>query len=179
MVQLSRLIFSLSLLAAVVATPVKRTVAQIEADIANIASQVATLDNDIKAFPGSGLVGALGIHSATVTLQSTLNTGTSDVKATALVSESDATTIIHSVEAFEPTILDALSQIAAKKADFAALPVGGFSVLVLQDLKNLNISTNAFSTALIAAAPADLKTEVMTTVNNIDARFASAIAAFS
>jgi hypothetical protein len=74
-----------------------------------------------------------GIHSATVTLQSTLNTGTSDVKvrsfflstsililpkATALVSESDATTIIHSVEAFEPTILDALSQIAAKKADF-------------------------------------------------------------
>jgi hypothetical protein len=82
MVQLSRLIFSLSLLAAAVATPVKRTVAQIEADIANIASQVATLDNDIKAFqieadianisfqvatldndirafPGSGLVDAL------------------------------------------------------------------------------------------------------------------------
>jgi hypothetical protein len=59
MVQLSRLIFSLSLLAASVATPLKRTVAQVESDIANISSQVTTLDNNIKAFPGSGLAGAL------------------------------------------------------------------------------------------------------------------------
>jgi hypothetical protein len=74
-----------------------------------------------------------GIHSAAGTLQNTLNNATSDVKvrlfflltsililpkATGSVSESDGTTILHSVEAFEPTILDALSQIAAKKADF-------------------------------------------------------------
>ncbi|KAJ7844170.1 hydrophobic surface binding protein [Mycena leptocephala] len=179
MVQLSRLIFSLSLLAATVATPFKRTVAQIEADIANISSQVTTLDNSIKAFPGSGLAGALGIHSAAGTLQTTLNNATSDVKATGAVSESDGTTILHSVEAFEPTILDALSQIATKKASFDAQPIGGLSALVLQDLKNLNASTNAFSNALIAAAPADLKTEATTIVTNINAGFASAIKAYS
>lgn len=37
----------------------KRTVAQVEADIANISSQVTSLDTAINAFPGSGLAGAL------------------------------------------------------------------------------------------------------------------------
>ena len=41
--------------------PVKRTVAQVEADIANIATQVATLDSAIDAYPNPGgtLAGAL------------------------------------------------------------------------------------------------------------------------
>ncbi|KAJ7637249.1 hydrophobic surface binding protein [Mycena polygramma] len=179
MVHFSPLLVSLSLVAASLATPVKRTVAQVEADIASISTQVTTLDNDISAFPASGLAGALSIHTAAGTLESTLNTGTSDVTATGTFSEADGTTILHAVEAIEPTILDALSQITAKQADFAALPIGGLPALILQDLKTLKTDTDAFAAALIAAAPADLKTEATTISTNIDAGFDTAIAAYS
>ncbi|KAJ6571645.1 hydrophobic surface binding protein A-domain-containing protein [Mycena capillaripes] len=179
MVQFSRLFFSLSLVAAAFATPVKRTVAQVEADIASISSQVTTLDNDIKGFPASGLAGALGIHAAAGTLGSTLNTGTTDVTNTGTVSEADGATILSSVQAFEPTILDALTQITAKQPNFAALPIGGIPALVLQDLKNLKTSTDGFSGALIAAAPADLKAQATAIQTAIDAAFSKAITAFS
>lgn len=64
MVQLSRLLLSLALVAASLATPLKRTVAQIEADLATLQSQVTSLDNNIKGFPASGLTGALVFPAA-------------------------------------------------------------------------------------------------------------------
>jgi len=179
MVQLSRLLFSLSLLAASFATPVKRTVAQVEADITSISSQVTTLNNDINGFPASGLVGALNIHNAATSLESTLGTGTSDVTSTGTFSQTDGTTILESVEAFVPTILNALTQITAKQADFAALPIGGIPALILQDLQTLKTDTDAFGAALTAAAPADLKGNATTITNEIDAGFTTAIAAYS
>jgi len=179
MVQFSRLFFSLSVIAVSFAIPAKRTVAQVEADIASISSQVTTLDNDIKGFPASGLVGALGIHTAAGNLETTLTTATTDVTNTGAVSEADGTTILNSVLAIEPVILDALTQITAKQPSFAALPIGGIPALVLQDLKNLNASTGSFSAALIASAPADLKSEATTIETNIIAAFNKAIAAFS
>ncbi|KAK7046608.1 hydrophobic surface binding protein [Favolaschia claudopus] len=180
MVQFTRSLFSLCLVAAAFATPLfKRTVAQVESDIASISSQVTTLDNNIKGFPASGLAGALGIHTAATNLETTLNTGTNDVKATPAFSESDGQTILNSVQAIEPVILDALAQITAKKADFDALPIGGLPALILQDLKTLKADTDAFSGALIVNAPADLKSQATTIQTNIDAGFASAIAAYS
>ncbi|KAJ7839179.1 hydrophobic surface binding protein A-domain-containing protein [Mycena leptocephala] len=170
--------FSLSLLAAGVATPLKRTVAQVESDIANISSQVTTLDNNIKAFPGSAVV-FQGIHSAAGNLESILNKATSDVNATGAVSEADAMTILHSVEALEPTILDSLSQISTKRAAFDSQPISGLSALVKADLQTLKTDTDAFANALIAAAPADLKAEAMTILTNVDNGFNSAIAAYS
>ncbi|KAJ7151222.1 hydrophobic surface binding protein [Mycena filopes] len=181
MVHFSRLLVSLSLLAVGFATSLKRTVAQVEADIASISTQVTTLDNDIKAFPNTGgsLAAALAIHSAATSLETSINQGTTDVKSTGAFSEADGTTILHSVEAFQPAILDALAQIAAKQPAFAALPIGGIPALILQDLQTLKTDTDAFANALIAAAPADLKSEATTILTNVDAGFASAIAAYS
>jgi hypothetical protein len=87
---------------AVFATPVKRTVAQVEADIATISSQVTSLNNNIQSFPNSGgslvnaLVGVLyspvfrtrrnhslfkkAIHNAAVALESSITKGTTDVQ---------------------------------------------------------------------------------------------------
>ncbi|KAJ7169262.1 hydrophobic surface binding protein [Mycena crocata] len=182
MVQLSRLrvAFSLSLLAtyACFATSVKRTVAQVQADISSISSQVTTLDNDINGFPASGLVGALGIHTAAGNLETSLNQGTTDVKATGAVSEADGRTILNSVTAFEPKILDALKAIATKRAAFMALPVAGIPALVLQDLQTLRSDTGAFASALVASAPADLKSQATSIQSTIDAAFATAIAAY-
>ncbi|KAJ7135877.1 hydrophobic surface binding protein [Mycena epipterygia] len=180
MVQLSRLLFTFSLFAASFTTPVKRTVAQIEADIATIKTQVTTLDTAINAFPNTGgtLLAALTIHTDATTLEGTLNQGTTDVKATGTVDEADGTTILNSVIAIEPIILDALKGIAAKQPAFAALPIGGIPALILQDLQNLKLNTTNFATALIAAAPTDLKTEATAILNNITTGFNTAIAAY-
>ncbi|KAJ7106663.1 hydrophobic surface binding protein A-domain-containing protein [Mycena epipterygia] len=180
MVQLSRLLFTFSLFAASFTTPVKRTVAQVEADIASISTQVTTLDNAINAFSNTGgsLTAALAIHTDATNLEGTLNKGTTDVAATGTVDEADATTILNSVVAIEPVILNALQGIAAKEPAFAALPIGGIPALILADLQTLKTNTTSFATALINAAPADLKAEATAISNNITAAFNTAIAAY-
>jgi hypothetical protein len=99
MVQLSSFLVSLLLLAASVANPLKRTVAQIEADIATITTQVTTLHSAVQAFPASGSTGALvfvvnqlhhiglispavlqGIHSDATALETTVNQAAVDLK---------------------------------------------------------------------------------------------------
>ncbi|KAG7446292.1 hydrophobic surface binding protein [Guyanagaster necrorhizus] len=171
----------LSVVTATSAIPTKRTVAQVEADIADIVTQVDALDSSINAFPATGgsLLAALAIHSSATTLISTLQTATTDTTATDAFSEDDGATILASVEAFEPTILDALTAIVAKEPAFEALPIGGIPALVLQDLQGLNSATGAFSDALIAKSPADLvdqADEIKTTIGN---GFDTAIAAYS
>ncbi|KAJ6590703.1 hydrophobic surface binding protein [Mycena vulgaris] len=178
MVQLS-FFLALPLLASAFATPVKRTVAQVEADIRNISTQVTSLDSAINGFPASGLAGALGIHNAAGTLETAVNQGTTDVKATGTVSEADGQTILSSIQAFEPAILDALKAIATKKAAFDSQPITGLSALVRADLQTLSTVTNAFADALVVTAPADLKAQATTIQTTIAQAFATAIAAYS
>jgi hypothetical protein len=104
----------------------------------------------------------------------TLNGAVTDVTATSQLSEADGRTILSSVEAIEPTILDALTNIVVKKPAFvrvyfsllagperlttslflqAALPIGGLPALILQDLKNLKTATVAFANGLVSIAP--------------------------
>lgn len=73
---------------------------------------------------------------------------------TAPVAESDGETIIAAIQAFVPTIVDALTAIIAKKPSFDALLVA--DALVSQDLIALNASTTAFEAALVAVAPVSL-----------------------
>lgn len=57
----SSFVFLLSVASFVLATPVKRTVDQVKADIADISNKVTSLDNAITAFPltGGSLLAAL------------------------------------------------------------------------------------------------------------------------
>ncbi|KAG6854056.1 hypothetical protein C0991_011034 [Blastosporella zonata] len=153
MVQIVSLFLLAGLVASSVSTPFKRTVAQVEADIASIVSSTTSLENAIQGFPASGLVGALGIHTSATGLNSQITAATTDVKNTGAVTEADAGTILNSVKAFEPTIIQALTNIVSKKAAFQALPLGGIPALVLSDLQALSASTAAFEKALVAAAP--------------------------
>ncbi|KAJ7676209.1 hydrophobic surface binding protein A-domain-containing protein [Mycena rosella] len=181
MVQISRFFTVLSVAAVGLALSVKRTVAVVEADIAKISTQVTTLDNAIEAYPltGGSLLNALTIHTDATTLITTLKTATADVTANGALDEADGRTILTSVEAIEPTILDALTDIVIKKPAFAALPIGGLPALILQDLTNLKASTVAFAAALVANAPADLVTEATTVQGSITAAFDPAIAAYT
>ncbi|KAJ7797771.1 hydrophobic surface binding protein [Mycena leptocephala] len=178
MVQLSSFLVSLLLLAASVANPLKRTVAQIEADIATITTQVSTLHSAVQAFPATGLAGALGIHSDATALETTVNQAAVDLKATGPLSEADASTIINSIVALEPTMLDALQQLIAKEPNFAALPVGGVTALIHQDLLGCLASETAWAQALFAVVPVDLQAK-LTGLTNISTALAAAISVYS
>ncbi|TFK33388.1 hydrophobic surface binding protein A-domain-containing protein [Crucibulum laeve] len=174
--------FTFALLTSFIATGLASTVANVEADIATISSQVTALDNAINAFPATGgtLLQALTIHNDAAALSPSIQKGTTDVQGVPPpISETDGQTILKSVQGFEPTILDALKQIVAKKAALAALPVGGIVALVKQDLGFLSGNTTAFENALIASAPTDLKSQATAIKTAIDAAFATAIAAYA
>ncbi|KAF8157223.1 hydrophobic surface binding protein [Crassisporium funariophilum] len=162
-------------------TPVKRTVDQVKADIADISAKVTALNDKITAFPltGGTLANALGIHNSAVALVTTLQTATTDVTNTGPVDVTDGTVILDSVQAFEPTIQHALTEIVVKKPAFQALPIGGLPALILQDLNNLKTGTVAFSNALIAAAPPSLVAEATSLRDGIVAGFDTAIAAYA
>ncbi|KAJ3741468.1 hydrophobic surface binding protein [Lentinula detonsa] len=167
--------------ACLAAIPMKRDVGTVEQDITNIASQVTALDSAINAFPtaGGSLLSALAIHAEATGLASALGTAATDVAATAPFSDADATTILASVEAFEPTILDALTGIVAKKPAFDALPLGGVSALVAEDLVTLSTNTKDFENALIADTPANLLAQATPITSTIDAALATASAAYA
>ncbi|KAF9259729.1 hypothetical protein L218DRAFT_812563, partial [Marasmius fiardii PR-910] len=158
-----------------------RTVAQVEADIATISSQINTLDTDINSFPNSGgsLIQALAIHTAATNLVSSINKGTTDVNATPAPSEADSQTILNSVQALVNPITSGLNAIVAKKPAFDALPLGGVSALVKQDLGNLATAATAFENGLIAKAPADLKSQAQSIANTINAALTKAQAAYA
>ncbi|KAG7087032.1 hypothetical protein E1B28_013011 [Marasmius oreades] len=141
--------------ASALAIPRKCDVASVKAAIAKISNQVTDLDNKITAFPDTGgnLGSALAIHSSAGNLGTLLKSGASDTQATAAFSEANGQTILASVEKFEPTILDTLKVIIAKKPAFQALLLPGITGLVLQDLQALNTNTGAFADALIAKSP--------------------------
>ncbi|PPR05308.1 hypothetical protein CVT26_011567 [Gymnopilus dilepis] len=173
---------TLALLASLSLSSLASTVADVEADLQNIATQTTTLDNAINAFPNTGgsLLNALAIHNDAVNLGSAIDKGTSDVNgAPKPFSEADGTTVLQAVQAIEPTILDTLTVIVQKKAAFQGLPIGGIPALVLQDLQNLNASTFKFEAALISAAPTDLIPTATTIESAINSAFATAIAAYS
>ncbi|KAF8189495.1 hydrophobic surface binding protein [Mycena galopus ATCC 62051] len=181
MVQITRFLTVLSVAAVGLALSLKRDPATVESDIATISAQVTALDNAIEAFPltGGSLVNALAIHTDATTLVTTLQKAVTDVDATSPLSEADGTTILSAVEAFEPVILDALTDIVVKKPAFAALPIGGLPALILVDLQNLKTATVAFANGLITIAPADLVAEATQLSANITAAFTPAIAAYS
>ncbi|KAF9459839.1 hydrophobic surface binding protein [Collybia nuda] len=186
----STLLLAFAFVATAISTPLKRTVAEIQADIADISAQVTSLDQKITAFPATGgsLAAALidpfgkrtsqAIHSSSGTLVASLKKGTTDVTATGPVNEADGGAILSSVNAFEPTIQHALVGIVEKRPAFQALPIGGIPALVLQDLKDLNTNTVAFSDALITNAPDSLKGAATQLKDGIVAGFATAIAAY-
>ncbi|KAJ8455041.1 hypothetical protein ONZ45_g19074 [Pleurotus djamor] len=163
------------------ASPLKRSVAQIEADIATLSSQVTTLDNAITAFPNTGgsLINALAIHTDSTNVISTLTTANNDVVANAPFSEADGQAILASLEAIQPRIEHALVEIVAKKPAFDALPIGGITALVKQDLAQLSAATSTFATSALGKTPVDLVPEATAFRDDITAAFATAQAAYA
>ncbi|KAF9558553.1 hydrophobic surface binding protein [Agrocybe pediades] len=173
---------SLIILSSLVSAALSATVADVIADTHNIVAQTNTLDSVITSFPNTGgsLTAALSIHSGAVSLGSTIDRGTADIiSAHKPVSQADGTTILSVVQTFENAIVRTLSDIVAKKATFAALPIGGIPALVLQDLINLRNSVFKFETQLIGYVPSKLVAPANKMLAPINDAFARAIAVYS
>jgi len=158
------------------------TVADVKTDIATISTDLTNLDNTIKAFanPGGTLAQALAIHTSSMTLNNAVTKTTSDTNTVpAPISETDGRALLDLLEALEPKIDAALTDLSSRHAAFVALPLGGVPALVKSDLATLNTSTTALEAALIAKAPADLLTESNALKTRINAAFAAAIAVFA
>ncbi|KAF5324078.1 hypothetical protein D9619_011222 [Psilocybe cf. subviscida] len=185
MVQLSAFFITLltaaSLAATCTASIVRRTVAQVEADIATIGKQLNSLDASIKAFPTSGgtLPQALSVHTDAVAVVGALKTATTDINANDVFNTPNAQTILTSITNLLPTIKDALDGVVAKKPAFAALPVGNIPPLILLDLKSLQGNTSDFCTALDSRVPASVQPSVINLRDDILKEFAPAVAAYS
>ncbi|KXN93148.1 hypothetical protein AN958_00072 [Leucoagaricus sp. SymC.cos] len=95
------------------------------------------------------------------------------------VSVDDANDILAAIQDLQTNINSALTNVVAKKPAFDALPVGGVSDLVRQDLSDLNTSNTALEDALITNTPAEVLDEAQETRDEIDAAFADAIAAYA
>ncbi|KAL7931204.1 hydrophobic surface binding protein A domain-containing protein [Trichoderma chlorosporum] len=136
-----------------------------------------TLDNDVKAYPASGLPGALAIHDDVQTLVAVTQNTTSDVKASGSFSEADGTTILQDIQALVSTILGSLSAFQDQVPAWANIPGG--TAVVLNDLQSLNTTSINFFNALITAAPAGLIPSFTSIKTQIVGGFNSAIAAYS
>ncbi|EKM76856.1 hypothetical protein AGABI1DRAFT_115530, partial [Agaricus bisporus var. burnettii JB137-S8] len=150
-------------------------------NLATLRTQLTTLDGAINGFPDTGgsLTQALVIHTDALNVQSATDDTTAATSGTPPFSEADGQSVIDAVTGLVPIIEDALVGIVAKKPAFDALPLGGISDLVRQDLSGLSSSTSSLEDALIALAPADLVDESTALKNEVDAAFATAIAAYN
>lgn len=91
----------------------KRTAKVIESDISTVSSDLTTFDNDINKFTGSAIQ-ALSLLSAYETLDSAVNTATSDITSTGTLSSSDSATIYTAVSSLTTQITTTLSDAVAK-----------------------------------------------------------------
>ncbi|KAH7102528.1 hydrophobic surface binding protein [Auriculariales sp. MPI-PUGE-AT-0066] len=159
----------------------RRTAATILTDIADVQNKTSALDALVVAYPTSGgtLAGALAIHTAATTVDTAVKKLTTDTTATPSLTEAEGQSILTAFQNFDPIIVKTLNDVVAKKAAFAALPIGGIPALVKSDLNTLNTDTQAAESAILAITPADLVAAANVVIAHINAAFASAIAAYA
>ncbi|KAJ3570981.1 hypothetical protein NP233_g4047 [Leucocoprinus birnbaumii] len=158
------------------------TIQDVLNDLVTLKSTLVTLDNAINSFPDSGgsLADALAINDDAGAVRDAIDATTPDaVNVDLPVSVDDANSVLAAIQDLQTNIDSALTGIVAKKPAFDALPVGGVSALVAQDLNDLNTSNSALEDALIAATPPEVLDAAEQTRSEIDAAFATAIAAYS
>ncbi|KAF7349333.1 hypothetical protein MSAN_01722900 [Mycena sanguinolenta] len=164
MVQFTRSFFSLCLIAASFAGPTKRTVAQVEADIANISNQLTALKDAINSLPDSDLVGALVFTTA-----SFVQLGPSTKP---MVKPSWSMRLKIS----RPMLKLRWEHLTKKESKFKSL---GLSGIVKTTVSGLKTSTDEFSATLAAIVTKTDMQAISAASRRIDAEFNKTLAVFS
>lgn len=168
-------------LASVVISSFAASIPNIKADLLIVSSYVNALDKSVSALPSKGAtIGqAIVINSNVQGLGALLDKGTKDIQSAPHFSEGDGKAILNSFRGSARILVDILSKLITKRATIKALPVPGITGLVRQGLEALHSRLGAFSNALMASEPNDVKGEVKKLMVSVDAAFAKAIAAFT
>jgi len=153
------------------ASLVERDLATIQKVLSDISSQVNSLDTAVKAFSGD----AQPLISASTTLLSTIQSGTSTVQKQDVLSLLDASTVAQSVTTLNSSVAAVVSDLISKKAALAAAGFGGAILTSLQDQKS---ASQALATALTSKVPTTLQAVASELSQGIADSLSAGIAAF-
>ncbi|PMD42304.1 hypothetical protein L207DRAFT_580970 [Hyaloscypha variabilis F] len=175
MIQIKTIITALLGLTIATCTPIEqRSAATVLTDLATIGTDLSTLTAAVEAYTG-GLTEALTIATDESTLDTAINQATTDATAASDFSTSDSTSVVAAVASLTPQITSGLSALTAKESLFAASDLAS---LVLSLLQTLQTDTDALGAALQAKAQSTDVATLETYQTEIDAAFASTIAAY-
>jgi outer membrane murein-binding lipoprotein Lpp len=133
------------------ATPVKRDLATIQSVLSSISSQVDAFDTQVKAYNG-GDTGPL--LSASDTLLSTINSGTTTVSGTSALTDLEAAQVASSVQTLNSSVATVVNDLIGKKDPLAA---SGQGPTVLKGLQDQKAASQSLATAITSKVPEDLK----------------------
>ncbi|POS77628.1 hypothetical protein DHEL01_v203992 [Diaporthe helianthi] len=173
--QFSKIVMA-SLLGLALGSPVdKRTPAQVEADIADISSDLASSNRAINAFTGS-LFQAFSLLTSYNSLASSITTATGQVTSTGALAAADSATIYADVESLTAQITDTLGDVTAKQSVVAS---SGYTRSICEALSTLSSSTSAFLTALEGTINSAYTSQVDALQTTAASSFASTISAYA
>lgn len=171
-----KFLFTSSALLLVLASIVSSTtVAQVKSDVAAIDSAVTSLNSQL-ASNDLNYFSALAIHSAAVSLDDKIKSGTTDVEGlTETPTDADAEDIINTLTGTEVNVKSATDRLIALKPQFASLGVTGIAKGDVASLKN---DTAAFGAALVSVTPSAEKAAAQALADKFNADLANAANAY-
>ncbi|KAJ7747859.1 hypothetical protein B0H16DRAFT_1888710 [Mycena metata] len=163
MIQLSRALILFAVASVGLALSVKSVGSTLANDLANIIVDVGILNTEIAAFPPPNNSQALG---AALSIPGSL----SPAATTAILAQVDALLAVPN---------KALVAIVAKKASFAALPIGGVVGLIRTDLSALSVASSNFCDAVVSKCSADRARDCAGRKTQFITAFQAAVVGFS
>ncbi|RMZ84067.1 hypothetical protein DV737_g1390, partial [Chaetothyriales sp. CBS 132003] len=166
-----------------VSTLERRDESSINSSITTISSKLTTLNTTVAKFTPSllGTFTALTIVAQAEDLKTAINSGTQAAEESDVLDETDSLAIAGVVVTLANNVYSSLDNIVAKKSAFdkAILGIASASFIVKALLVSLRSATKAFGDALVAKLDESLQSLAPVVVDDIDAAFATAIAAYS
>lgn len=111
----------------------------------------------------------MNIHASEQTLESLIQTATSDCCTISTISDEEANAILAVVEDLVPDIVSTLATLDSKKPQFDAVLLA--TLIVKTDIKNLDTKTTSLDICLLAACPTGLQTTCQDLMDQVNAAF--------
>ncbi|KAG6380048.1 hydrophobic surface binding protein A-domain-containing protein [Boletus reticuloceps] len=159
--------------------PVKRDAAKVGQDIEDLDKQVQALDASVNAFPNMGgtLAQVYAIHQATESVDKVIMTTTNDANASEGFNDDEGNSIFSLIkERLGPDVKKGLDDLVAKHPAISALHA---SPIAEADINILKKDSNALGNAIVAKAPANLKSDIMEQFDAINKELANAANVYS
>ncbi|KAF9255813.1 hypothetical protein L218DRAFT_1008138 [Marasmius fiardii PR-910] len=174
---------SLLFIGAALTTPLnKRDIADIQGAINTTSFWFTILGNTTTTFPNSTdpLATALYIRNVMVDTGDSLQSGQDALDTTGSFNETGGPVILDSVEALQPTVINALQALINNKATFQGLPEGaGLVKDILQDLQDLRRKDDGFLDSVHSASQPNFEDRATNVTTPIYAAFDTVINAYA